>query len=575
LSRSIRALVVTCTCSLVAAVAAESAAAGIWTEIPSGTTQRITAIEYQSPTRFWFTTAAGAIYTRRPDGSFAAARAPSGVPLNDIEFQVDGPIGLAVGNGGQVLRSTNHGETWRAITGIPVSRYTGLYGHFIDCTASAPLHDVNAVRFAGPGRAWIFAAGRQIATSQPADAIQVGAATTWRDANRDANDRCKVELDVWESGYADAFFAPFNPDVGYIVASSRDVFLTSNNLATPALLKATSAGRRIAGDPRDPSRMWSSSGDYTRDGWTTDAGWKLGNPNARVYHREGPADVDFADGTVLAAGTAGLILNSVDGEIFYFSSAEGALETQRWTAVGLASATLGAIGGDNGKLATTSQANVVAATTPTPTPRPTPTPTPRPTPRPAPPPPPPVAGRSWTSGTVSGRVLVLRDGRSVALASGRRIPLNTTVDARGGTIEVTVSVNAVTGETQAATLSKGLFRVRQRLRGATATSSIVLRTPPGKRRACAARKPPPKGIVRTLGGTVKGSFTVVGKAATAGVRDATWVLEDTCSGTRVRSVRGNVSVKGRHDRRSITVRPSRSYLVKARLFGAKQRRSGR
>lgn len=183
--------------------------------------------------------------------------------------------------------------------------------------------------------------------------------------------------------------------------------------------------------------------------------------------------------------------------------------------------------------------------------------------------------RSWTSARVSGRVLLLRDGRSVALTSGRRIPLNTTVDARNGTITVVVSVNAVTGATATATLADGIFRVNQRRRGATAATSIALRTPRGKARACAARKGPPKGIVRTLGGTVNGSFTVVGKAATATVRDATWVLEDTCSGTRVRSVRGNVSVKGRHYRRSITVRPSRSYLVKARLFGAKQRRSGR
>src|SRR4051794_30782785 len=100
LSRSLCALIVACAFSLVPAVMADSAAAGIWTEIPSGTTQSITAIEYQSPTRFWFTTTAGAIYTRQPDGSFLMTRAPSGAALNDIEFQAGGPIGLAVGNGG-------------------------------------------------------------------------------------------------------------------------------------------------------------------------------------------------------------------------------------------------------------------------------------------------------------------------------------------------------------------------------------------------------------------------------------------------------------------------------------------
>ena len=99
---------------------------------------------------------------------FARTRAPSGMPLNDIEFQAGGPIGLAVGNGGQVLRSADNGESWTAITDIPVSRYTGLYGHFINCTASEPLQDVNAVRFAGPHRAWTSPSARQMATSQPA-----------------------------------------------------------------------------------------------------------------------------------------------------------------------------------------------------------------------------------------------------------------------------------------------------------------------------------------------------------------------------------------------------------------------
>ena len=40
---------------------AAPASAGIWTPIESSTTEDITAIEYQSADRFWFTTAAGKI----------------------------------------------------------------------------------------------------------------------------------------------------------------------------------------------------------------------------------------------------------------------------------------------------------------------------------------------------------------------------------------------------------------------------------------------------------------------------------------------------------------------------------
>ena len=50
-----------------AALGAEPAPAGVWIEIPSGTANTITAIEYQSATRFWFTTSAGEIYMRQGD----------------------------------------------------------------------------------------------------------------------------------------------------------------------------------------------------------------------------------------------------------------------------------------------------------------------------------------------------------------------------------------------------------------------------------------------------------------------------------------------------------------------------
>src|SRR5215217_6393305 len=113
--------------TLASAAIAQPASAGIWTEIPSGTSQNITAIEYQSASRFWFTTAAGAIFKRQGDGSFTQVRAPGAVPLNDIEFQNGGQIGMAVGAGGLVLRSINGGDSWTAITGITASAKTSTF----------------------------------------------------------------------------------------------------------------------------------------------------------------------------------------------------------------------------------------------------------------------------------------------------------------------------------------------------------------------------------------------------------------------------------------------------------------
>ncbi len=169
-------------------------------------------------------------------------------------------------------------------------------------------------------------------------------------------------------------------------------------------------------------------------------------------------------------------------------------------------------------------------------------------------------------------MLVRIGGRYEALGSGQRVPLDANVDARSGTIVINVPGNAVTGATQTATLSKGIFRVSQSRRGAKASTSIRLQTPRGKKRACAARKGPPKGIVRTLNGNVNGSFAVDGAAARATVRDGSWTLTDTCKGTRVKNVRGRVTVKVKRSRRTVTVRPGRSYLAKARLFAARGRR---
>jgi len=376
--RQARLAVAALVCACVpAAVASAPASAAIWTEVPSGTSQNITAIEYQSASRFWFTTAAGAIYKRQGDGTFKEVKPAGGIPFNDIEFQTAGNVGFAVGNGGQVWRSGDAGDTWNPSGGIIASKASSS---FADCTASAPLGDVNAIRFAGDTRAWLFAQGSQIATSQVVAPALVGGPGTWVDANVDTHgtggkgdDTCKVRPSYGE-GYADAFFA--TPDVGYIVASSfSEVFFTANNLASDAQKKlggagnAGSGGRVIAGDPTNPSRMWSvnaqpygrSTTAYTRDGWQTSDWFEIGNDTVREFPSTGPADVDFAGGTVLAAGDAGLVINSTDGVNFFYNDAAGALATQRWNAVGLASAVDGAIGGDNGKLAITSAANSIPA----------------------------------------------------------------------------------------------------------------------------------------------------------------------------------------------------------------------
>jgi hypothetical protein len=93
----------------------------------------------------------------------------------------------------------------------------------------------------------------------------------------------------------------------------------------------------------------------TIDGWSTEAEWKIANDDKRTFTNA--YDIDYAGGTVLAAGEAGMVVHSVDGENFFYNDADGILATQNWRAASLADGVNGAIGGTNGKLAITTAAN--------------------------------------------------------------------------------------------------------------------------------------------------------------------------------------------------------------------------
>jgi hypothetical protein len=238
-----------------------------------------------------------------------------------------------------------------------------------------------------------------------------------------------------------------------------------------------------------------------------------------------------------------------------------------------------------------SQAEVQALPPVDPTPVPTPTATP-----PAPPPPaadsdgdgipdaqdpfpiaePPVAGQRVRSLAASGTLQVKLPGQSafVALQGAASLPVGTVVDARRGALSITAATNAQ-GATGTAQLAAGIFQIRQRRASAKASAAtdLVLRTPSGAARACAPGKKRPKGgVVRTLKvTTAKGLFnTVPAKGSIKGI-DASYTVTDTCAGTRTKVTKGRVSVK--LGKRTKIVRAGQSYLIRAKLFGAKRSRA--
>ena len=346
------------------------AGAVTWSPIASGTSSTITAIEYQGPSRFWFTTATGEIYGRGGGGNFVKQQAASGLALNDIEFlPAPSEVGIAVGNGGQVFRTINGGNSWEAIA-IAANVLSKTTPN--DCTATQALGDVYSVRFASPTIVYIIGQGSQLARSSN---VSVGASGTWVDANwedkggagHSVGDLCKLATSATNLG--DAFFVSEN--VGFFCTQIFGaVFGTINGLSTAGVEKEGGCGngfegsRHLAGDHANPNRMWAVGGNskldgtaMTNDAWTTAKPFLIGNDTAREFSE--PTDVAYAGGTVLSAGGAGMILASNDGVTFYFNDATGSSATTGWEAVALANGNDGAVGGAGGALAVTTDASSV------------------------------------------------------------------------------------------------------------------------------------------------------------------------------------------------------------------------
>jgi hypothetical protein len=166
------------------------------------------------------------------------------------------------------------------------------------------------------------------------------------------------------------------------------------------------------------------------------------------------------------------------------------------------------------------------------------------------------------------------------------LPVGSTIDARRGQVAMTAAAEFpqprdTRTDTQSARFAAAIFTIRQqRSRRASTTrrpaTDLVIQTPPGRSRACAPSEPrPPKGIVRTLTGSVtspaKGRFRAVGAASITTVRRGTWITQDRCNGTLTEVGRGRAAVFDRPAGRTVTVRAGQAYRARARLFAARRR----
>lgn len=330
---------------------------GIWTQVPSGTTAAIDAIEYQGPDRFWFVTDDGRIYRRHPTGTNVELATPYN--FNDIAFQATpGTVGLAVTTTGQLYRADTGPWTQVSLSGATRAHLCpGPGGSYAAVTPGGPFI---AVDWANNSIAYIVGETGMVLRSQ-------NAGLTWTDISRMPDGSCRVPARI-----VDVAFNPAAPQVGYFLSDDGRVFRTTDGLATPAQLLGgpfcgpASSGRTIVLDPAAPQRVFQStwcSGDSALLASSSSGasfaplGWPFGKP-AHEFR-----DLAFSGGTLIGAGYTDTIATSPDGVNAYLQPLGNGIT---WHTVDLASPTDAAVGGDGGALALTSQANSVPPPPPQP-----------------------------------------------------------------------------------------------------------------------------------------------------------------------------------------------------------------
>jgi hypothetical protein len=195
--------------------------------------------------------------------------------------------------------------------------------------------------------------------------------------------------------------------------------------------------------------------------------------------------------------------------------------------------------------------------------------------------PPPRLDATADVAPVSGRVFVKLPGstRFVPLQTVRSIPIGSVIDARSGSVQVTVATPG--GGTQSAVFFDGEFILRQArdgrltavLTGGTfagcptprprGASDIAHRASAGRASIAAALHRKPR-RVRQLWANAHGSFSTQGEYGSAAVSGTEWLTADQCNGTYFFVKRHVIVVTSfRLHNRKTRVRTGRHYLAPA------------
>jgi hypothetical protein len=190
-------------------------------------------------------------------------------------------------------------------------------------------------------------------------------------------------------------------------------------------------------------------------------------------------------------------------------------------------------------------------------------------PGPPPPPdngelPPPEPGKTVNALPKSGSVRIRLPGtkKFVRLQNAQQVPVGTVFDTRNGHVTLVAAANRQ-GGTATSEFWAGIFRMTQNKKAkptTTLTLTEKLSCPKAGKASTAAKKK----RKRRLWGDGSGKFRTKGKHSAATVVGTKWLVEDRCTSTLTRVVRGKVSVRDFVKKKTITLQKGKRYIARAK-----------
>jgi hypothetical protein len=187
----------------------------------------------------------------------------------------------------------------------------------------------------------------------------------------------------------------------------------------------------------------------------------------------------------------------------------------------------------------------------------------------------PQHGVSVLAAPVEGTVKVKEPGQTAfnVLTDLSLIPVGSTIDTRGGRVQLTAAIGALGSEAldHPVDFYAGLFKITQKPGlNAPATAKLIQKLACGKKKGgkkAEASAGDPKAVEsrrrrRRVWGSGSGNYSTSGGGGTGSVRGTTWLTKDTCKGTKFKVTEGlGITVFDFNKKKKIKLGPGDKYFA--------------